>query len=117
MEYPLDHPKSCSKHITELSEEEREKVLGNDEKARESYERCMREGLYHCKRDRCKEMRELREKEQKEKDEALCCLREREKVWEEDAKKKEQEFAEYRALTDKRLEQIVGLIKGLLEDK
>jgi hypothetical protein len=53
-----DPPKRIEKHITELTEEEREKVLGKCEKARESYERCKREGLYHCKRDRCKEARE-----------------------------------------------------------
>ena len=111
------HSKSCSKHITELSEEEREKVLGKDEKARASYERCMKEGLYHCKRDRCKEMREKREKEEKEREEALCCLREREKIWEADAKQKEEEFAAYKEMTDRRLEQIVGLVKGLLDEK
>jgi hypothetical protein len=41
----------------------------------------------------------------------------REEIWVKHAKEKEQEFTDYRALTDKRLEQIVGLLKGLLEDK
>jgi hypothetical protein len=44
-------------------------------------------------------------------------LQAREEIWVKHAKEKEQEFADYRALTDKRLEQIVGLVKGLLEDK
>ena len=100
------HPKSCFKHITELSEEEREEVLGKDEKARASYERCMKEGLFHCKRDRCKEMREKREKDEKEKEDELCCLREREK-------KREQEFAEYKRLTDERFDKIAQLLSTL----
>ena len=49
-------------HITEMSDEEREKVLGNCEQARESYNRCMSEGLYNCSRDMCKEMRDAEDK-------------------------------------------------------
>ena len=105
------HPKSCSKHITELSEEEREAVLGKDEKARASYERCMKEGLYHCKRDRCKEEREKREKEQKEKDEALCCLQKREEVWVEHAKEQEDKIKKLEA----NIEKLAGLVAQLIK--
>jgi hypothetical protein len=49
--------------------------------------------------------------------EQIEVLQAREEIWVKHAKEKEQEFADYRALTDKRLEQIVGLVKGLLEDK
>lgn len=44
-------------------------------------------------------------------------LEAREKVWEADAKQKEEEFAAYKEMTDRRLEQIVGLLKGLLDEK
>jgi hypothetical protein len=49
--------------------------------------------------------------------EQIAVLQAREEIWVKHAKEKEQEFTDYRALTDKRLEQIVGLLKGLLEDK
>ena len=50
-------------HITEMSDEEREKVLGNCERSRESYNRCIKDGLYYdCSRDVCKEMREAEDK-------------------------------------------------------
>ena len=49
-------------HITEMSDEEREKVLGNCQRSRESYNRCMSEGLYNCSRDMRKEMRDAEDK-------------------------------------------------------
>ena len=49
-------------HITEMSEEERENVLGTCQRSRESYNRCMSEGLYNCSRDMCKEMRDAEDK-------------------------------------------------------
>ena len=50
-------------HITEMSDEEREKVLGNCPRSRESYNRCMSEGLYNdCSRDICKEIRDAEDK-------------------------------------------------------
>ena len=66
-----DPPKRIETHITELTEDERERILGKNKMARESYERCMREGLYHCKRDRCKEAREEKEKAEREKEEEI----------------------------------------------
>ena len=55
-------------HITEMSDEEREKVLGNCPRSRESYNRCMSEGLYYdCSRDICKEIRDAKEAEDKHK--------------------------------------------------
>ena len=47
----------------------------------------------------------------------ITILEAREKVWEADAKQKEEEFAAYKEMTDRRLEQIVGLLKGLLDEK
>jgi hypothetical protein len=70
------------KHITEMTEEEREKVLGKCEKARASYMECMKEDGYNCKRDRCKEMREAKEREEKEAKERMDTLQERNKVLE-----------------------------------
>jgi hypothetical protein len=62
------------KHITEMTDEEREKILGNCEKAQASYEFCMREDGYNCERDRCKEAREAKEQEEKEKGKQLEAL-------------------------------------------
>ena len=45
-----------------MSCEEREKVLGNCQRSRESYNRCMSEGLYSCSRYMCKEMRDAEDK-------------------------------------------------------
>jgi hypothetical protein len=104
------NPDAAGRHITELSEEEREKVLGDDKEARESYERCMREGLYHCKRDRCKEAREERERKEKEKDEALCCLQKREEVWVQHAKQQEDKIKRLEA----NVEKLAGLVAQLL---
>ena len=57
-------------HITEMSDEEREKVLGNCQRSRESYNRCMNEGLYDdCSRNICKEMQQLAEVRDKHKHE------------------------------------------------
>ena len=54
-------------HITEMSDEEREKVLGNCERSSESYNRCVKEGLYYdCSRDICKEIRDAKDKHKHE---------------------------------------------------
>ena len=48
-------------HLTKMSCEEREKVLGNCQRSRESYNRCMSEGLYKCDLDICKENKDAEE--------------------------------------------------------
>ena len=53
-------------HITEMSDEEREIILGNCQRSRDSYNRCMNEGLYNCSRDMCKEMRDAEDKHKHE---------------------------------------------------
>ena len=54
-------------HITEMSDEKIEKVLGNCDQARENYNRCMSEGLYYdCSRDICKEMKNVEDKHKHE---------------------------------------------------
>ena len=50
-------------HLTDMTHEEREIILGTCEQARESYNRCMSEELYDCSRDMCKEMRDAEDKE------------------------------------------------------
>ena len=65
---------SVAKHITEMTEDEREKILGDDKKARASYEECIKNDGYNCKRDRCKEMREKKEKDENERIERLKIL-------------------------------------------
>ena len=53
-----------------MSDEEREKVLENCERSRESYNWCVKEGLdYDWSRDICKEMRDVADAEDKHKHE------------------------------------------------
>ena len=49
-------------HLTDMTHEEREIILGNCQRSRDSYNRCMSEGLYNCSRDMCKEMRDAEDK-------------------------------------------------------
>lgn len=98
------------KHITEMSEEEREAVLGECHLARESYERCKRNGEFNCKRDRCKEACEKKEKEEKERRTMLDTLTERNKVletWARDSEAKTRKMEE-------RMEKMASLISQLI---
>jgi len=103
------------KHISQMTEEEREKVIGKCEKARESYERCKREGLYHCKRDRCKEAREDKEKAEREKEEAVVkerkTLRDRSALLEEHARDMEAKQKKMEQQIEKMANLIAQLIK------
>ena len=76
-----------------MTEEEREAIMCP--RARESHERYVREGLYHCKGDRCKEMKEKKEKAEKEKESLLQTVTERNKVleaWAREAEKREKKM-------------------------
>jgi hypothetical protein len=102
------------KHITEMTEEEREKVLGKCEKARASYMECMREDGYNCKRDRCKEMREAKEREEKEKADRLLVLQQRNEILEDHARIIEKQLNEYKVTTDIKIEKLAGLLSQLI---
>jgi hypothetical protein len=124
-------PKRIVKHITEMTEQEREKIFRGCELSRESYERCKKD--YHCKRDRCKEMREENEREEKDRINKLLVLEQRNQILEEHARaseerinSKEKEFAEYirradelhnnyKIETDAKIEKLAGLIAQLLK--
>lgn len=93
-----------------MTEEEREKVLGNDEKARASYAECMRKDGYNCKRDRCEEMRCCKEKEEKEKVEQLDALAKRNKILEEHARQQE---AKHKKM-EKDLDKLASLVAQLM---
>lgn len=112
-----DPPKRIEKHITELTDEERDRVFGKCEKARESYERCMREGLYHCKKDRCKEAREEKEKAEREKEEEITkerkTLQERNEILEQHARSLGKEFADHKKLTEARFEKLTNILLSL----
>jgi hypothetical protein len=109
-----DPPKRIEKHITELTDEERERILGKNKMARESYERCMREGLYHCKRDRCKEAREEKEKAEREREEAVVkerkTLRERSELLEKHAR--DMEAKQKKMQTD--MDKLASLVAQLI---
>jgi len=97
-----------TKHITEMTDEEREKILCP--RSRESYERCKREGLYDCKKDRCKEMREAKEKAEKDKEAQLQTVTDRNKVleaWARDSEAKQKKMEE-------RMEKMASLIAQLI---
>jgi hypothetical protein len=98
------------KHITEMTEEEREKVLGKCEKARASYMECMREDGYNCKRDRCKEMREAKEREEKQKADRLLVLEQREAVWLQHAREQDEKVKRL----ETNLEKVASLLTQLL---
>lgn len=105
-------PPRIEKHITEMTDEEREALFCP--KSRESYERCKREGLYHCKRDRCKEACQKKEQEEKNKAEQqqdrVKVLEERELVWVKHAR--EQETTQKKMQKD--IEKMAGLLAQLL---
>ena len=106
--------------VMEMTEQERETYFKTQPKDFQAlHEERKKNGYYkRCpKTDWCRLEREKKERLEKEKAERLATMEAREEIWVKHAKEKEQEFADYRALTDKRLEQIVGLVKGLLEDK
>jgi Fe2+ transport system protein B len=98
------------KHITEMTEEEREKVLGNCEKARASYVECIRTDGYNCERDKCKEMRCCKEREEKEKAEQLDTLAKRNKILEEHARQQE---AKQKKM-EKDLDKLANLVAQLM---
>jgi hypothetical protein len=90
---PVEVRPSVIKHLLDMTEEEREAIMCP--RARESHERYVREGLYHCKGDRCKEMKEKKEKAEKEKESLLQTVTERNKVleaWAREAEKREKKM-------------------------
>jgi len=107
--------------FAELPEEERTRMIDNmpDGGIKKSLIQRREEGVYkRChKTDWCRLAREEKEKAEREKEAERKTLQQRNEILEQHARSLAKEFTDYRALTDKRLEQIVGLLKGLLEDK
>jgi transcriptional regulator with GAF, ATPase, and Fis domain len=101
------------KHITEMTEEEREAVLGDCKLARESYERCKREDGFNCKGDRCKEECEKKEKEEAQKKQMLETLAQRNELLEKHARKLETDFQDYKNQSEERFNKLATLIASL----
>ena len=102
------------KHITEMTEEEREAVIGKCEKARASYAECMKGDSYCCKRDICKEMWDGKERKEKEAKERMDTLGKRNEVLEAHARQQEKIFSDYKKDTDKKIEKLASLIGQLM---
>jgi succinylglutamate desuccinylase len=105
---PVEVRPSVIKHLLDMTEEEREAIMCP--RARESHERYVREGLYHCKGDRCKEMKEKKEKEEKEKETLLRSVTDRNKVleaWARDSEAKQKKMSD-------QIEKMASLIAQLI---
>lgn len=85
---------------------------------------CNKRGLYElAKRDICKEAKEAREKEEQEKSKELETLKERNKVLlerseilENHARKQENDFNDYKKLTNLKIEKMAILLQSLIEN-
>ena len=104
----VEMPPSVIKHLLDMTEEEREAIMCP--RARESHERYMREGLYHCKGDRCKEMRE---KKLKDEQKQLEVLSQRNQILEQHARGLEIELKDYKTQTEERFNKLAILIASL----
>lgn len=101
------------KHITEMSEEEREKIIGCCCRAKESYERCKKEDGFNCKRDKCKEVCDKKDKEETQKKKMLETLTQRNEVLEKHARQLETDFLDYKTQTEERFNKLATLIASL----
>ena len=108
----------CMADITESEREDLIKNMNNPDATR-AYEERKREGWYNRdhKKDWCKEAREQKEKEERDKEAQVETLQQRNEILEKHARQIETEFNDYRDLTDRRLTQLAELVKDLLKEK
>lgn len=114
------NPVSKTYNIYEMKYEDLDDFLGDDEKA------AMESALKHKRecghKDICREKREELENIEKERIKRISILEEREKIWLQDAKNKEKEFAQYKSDTDamladqsRKIEKLATLVAQLLK--
>ncbi len=87
------------KHVTKMTDEERDVLFRGCERSRISFEECKKNNLYDFKRDRCKEMREQKEREEKERINKIVEL--------------EKEFDDYKSQTEERFNRLADLLSNL----